>query len=160
MSFYNVANPVNFATNDGNARRIAPLSTLKTIPATQHLTAPPTHVGLPFGQLSLSQVLSGYLVLSIPEGEGPYTIYLPRPQDLLAGLRNSALLENRTPVGLNDIIELDLMCFEAIIIASTSRTGVQNITSSSFSADNHYPQTLLIKFDNVTPGEENYIIMQ
>ena len=32
MSFYNVANPVNFSNLDGNAKRIAPLCALQTIP--------------------------------------------------------------------------------------------------------------------------------
>jgi len=157
MSFYNVSNPVNFSTNDGNAKRISPLSTLTTVPASQYFTVPPAHTGLPFGQMTVSQLLSGAVITNF-DAEGTVTIYLPRPQDILAGLRNSALYEHK-PIALGDCMFLHLYVVGSDTrFESTSYTGVQGNTGRTFQAPNSV-KVVAIRFDNVTAGQENYVIL-
>lgn len=157
MSFYNVSNPLNFSTNDGNAKRISPLSALTTVPSSQYFTVPPNITGLPSGQMSVSQFLAGAIITNF-DYEGTLTIYLPRPQEMLAGLRNSALFSQ------SSIAEGDCMFLHLYVvgtdtrISSTSRTGVQGDTSRVYQAPNSV-KVVAIRFDNVTAGQENYIIL-
>jgi len=157
MSFYNVANPVNFATNDANAKRISPLSALTTVPASQYLENPPNNTGLPNGQLSVSQFLAGAIITNF-NYEGTLTIYLPRPQDILAGLRNSSLYEHK-PIAQGDCMFLHLyVAGSDTRFESTSNTGVQGNTGRTFQAPNSV-KVVAIRFDNVTAGQENYVIL-
>jgi len=157
MSFYNVANPVNFSTNDANAKRISPLSTLTTVPASQYFENPPSNTGLPASQLSVSQFLAGAIITNF-NYEGTLTMYLPRPQDILAGLRNSSLYEHK-PIAQGDCMFLHLYVVGSDTrIESTSRTGVQGDTGRTYEAPNSV-KVVAIRFDNVTAGQENYVIL-
>jgi len=157
MSFYNVANPVNFSNLDGNAKRVAPLSSLTTVPSSQVFITPPAITGLPANQMSVSQVLSGAVVTRF-DYEGTTTIYLPRPQDLLAGLRNSSITEQK-PIATGDCIFLYLyVAGTDTRFESTSRTGVDHDTGRTYQAANSF-KVVAVLFDNVTAGQENYIIL-
>jgi hypothetical protein len=157
MSFYNVANPVNFTNFDGNAKRIAPLSALTTVPSSQYFTAPPAISGLPAGQMSVSQFLAGAVITDF-NFEGTGTIYLPRPQDILAGLRNSSINDQR-PIAQGDCLFLYLYVVnDDTEFSSTSRTGVQGDTSRTYQAANSF-KVVAIQFDNVTAGQEHYNIL-
>ena len=91
--------------------------------------------------------------------EGPTpTVYLPKPQDLLAGLRNSSLLENRPPIGLNDFIVVQLMVWSDVQFSSTAYDGTTGGSSYTFGSDSAYTQLLFIRFDNITAGQEHYEI--
>jgi hypothetical protein len=157
MSFYNVANPVNFSNFDGNAKRIAPLSALTTVPSSQYFTAPLAIAGLPAGQMSVSQFLAGAVITDF-NTEGTTTIYLPRPQDILAGLRNSSINDQR-PIAQGDCLFLHLYVVgDDTRFSSTSRTGVQDETDRTFQAPNSV-KVVAIQFDNVTAGQEHYNIL-
>lgn len=157
MSFYNVSNTLNFSTNDGNARRIAPLTQLSTLPASQIFISQPEVSGLPIGQLSVPQVLAGYLVINYgPTG----AISLPRPQELLQGLRNSAVLENRPPLGAGDCINIQVLCPGGeITFYGRNRTGGLSGSSKVINQDGNWAQTILLQFTNITNGQESYIIL-
>jgi hypothetical protein len=144
MSFYNVANPVNFTNTDANAKRIAPLSALTTVPASQYLDAAAT--------LSVSQALAGYIVYN----GGNASVTLPTPAHLLAGLKNSAITHQNS-VGLNDMIVLHVRSNAGICtIQGVDNDG--NNTSNQAVASGVFLDVVL-RFTDVTAGQEAYEVL-
>jgi len=144
MSFYNVANPVNFTNTDANAKRVAPLSALTTVPASQYLTAAAT--------LSVSQTLAGYIVYN----GGNASVTLPTPAHLLAGLKNSAITHQNS-VGLNDMIILHVRSNAGICtIQGVDNDG--NNTSNQAVAAGVFLDVVL-RFTDVTAGQEAYDVL-
>jgi len=165
MSFYNVQNPINFSNFNGNAKRIAPLSSLTTVPKSQFFDSPPSIDGLLPGQFSVSQILSGSLVIQIAPFHGTTNFFLPKPQDLLAGLRNSSLNEN------NSIAAGDMICLNVAISKYNTSTidiyGVDRDNNAGGSVQFINPQpnfrnsfdVLTIQFYNVNEGQEGYNVL-
>ena len=144
MSFYNVANPVNFTNQDANAKRLAPLSALTTVPASQYFTADTT--------LTASQTLAGYIVYN----GGNATLTLPTPHHLLAALRNSAITHQNS-VSTNDMIVLHVRSNAGICTIQ----GVDNSGAPSTNqpvASGTYLDVVL-RFTDVTEESSSYIVL-
>jgi len=144
MSFYNTANPVNFTNTDQNAKRIAPLSALTAIPSSQYFTA---------GQsLSVSQTLAGYIVYN----GGNASLTLPKPQDILAGLRNSAL-SHLSSISLGDMIALHVRSNNGICTIQGVDIDGNNSTSQPVASGASLD--VILQFTNVTAGQEAYTVL-
>ena len=144
MAFYNVSNPLNFTNLDDSAARIAPLSALTTIPAPQYFTGA--------SSLSVSQTIAGSIVYAGPTG----SITLPKPQDILAGLRNSVKTD-LSSIGENDMLAFHVRSDSgACIVQGVDRLGSAS-TSQIVASGTYLP--VILRFENVTSGSEAYTVL-
>jgi hypothetical protein len=144
MSFYNVANPVNFTNQDANAKRLAPLSALTTVPASQYFTAG--------AALTASQTLAGYIVYN----GGNDSLVLPRPSHLLAALKNSAITHQNS-VSTGDMIVLHVrsnagICTIQGIDNDDINTTNQAVASGAF-------LDVVLRFTDVSAESSSYTVL-
>jgi len=150
MSFYNVSNPVNFTNQDANAKRLAPLSALTTVPASQYFQASKT--------LSVSETLAGYvlfngnILVAVING----TLTLPTPHELIQGLRKSSITSQKS-ISDGDMIAFHVKSIAGICTIQGVDNAGANTTSQPVAAGTYLP--VIIRFTNTADGQEAYTVL-
>ena len=145
MSFYNVANPSNFAVLDLLNRQgtIAQPKLLRTS-AAQVFTGAAT--------LTSEQVLAAIIVANT--AAGAYSLTLPAAADLLAALNAGSFASS--PVAVNDIIYVQVNNYGS---AGNAVTITADGAATSTTVAARTSESVGIQFTNVTAGSEAYSVL-
>jgi hypothetical protein len=145
MSFYNVANPTNFAVLDLMNRQ-------GTIAQPKLLRASASNVFSGAATLTTEEVLAAIIVVNT--AAGAITLTLPSAADLLAGLNAGSFASS--PVAVNDIIYVQVNVYGSAGNAATLQTagGVSSTTVAARTTE-----MVGIQFTNVTAGSEAMTIL-